>query len=76
MTAPEDPRVTAEVDLAGHDYNHLVEQARAAAVDLLGVDRPYWLELRDVQPGERTASGGVPVWRGTARISFPHEPMF
>jgi hypothetical protein len=70
-----EPRIAADVPVAGRDYDDLVAAARARALELLGPDRGYWLEIRDVAPAGTTGDGSVPVWEGIARIAAPHDAV-
>ena len=80
----DEPRCTAQVTVRGAHYDMLVARGHAHAVEFLGPDRRYYLVLDDVRPALNAVYGAKPgggiesvdSWVATARIVYPHEPMF
>ena len=74
--AEEETRCTLVVEVTGSDYDSLVRDARAKAVAFLGTGRAYWMVIEGAGPAVESMEGDVQVWRGDARITYPHEPAF
>lgn len=72
----EEPRCSLSIEVTGSDYESMVRDARSKAVAFLGTERGYWLSIDSVGPAVESPDGTIAVWRGDARITYPHEPAF